>query len=166
MIMSWCCLNQKNVPRKVIGLTRGKNFKVAQAWIIKKLIEEFEKTEACVFSVPLELAPSSSLRNLWLCWRRRSAGGRLYRSSCILLAKLLQRSGTNKTLSRLFKALPGGGETGVRSRCSRAHFVVPWGIAGVRLQARCGIQRHYVTSSQKTVDGVTSESSLWMLNQL
>lgn len=29
-----------------------------------------------------------------------------------LLARLFQRSVTNKTLSRLFKALPGGGDVG------------------------------------------------------
>lgn len=68
--------------------------------------------------------------------RRWRGGSRLYRGSRIYWPSFSTSLLPIKTLSRLFKALPGGAETAfegnrVRSMCSCAHFVVHWGIASV-----------------------------------
>lgn len=153
--MSQCCFNQKYVLNKGIGLTRtrGKYFKVALVFIIKKLINwEVWKDESLhVFRYSQVSSLICTEEFVILLWGRRSRESLVLKLTH-LLAKLFQNSVTNKTLSRLFKALPGGGETGFegrgrRNRCSCAHFVVPQRIVSVRLQARCGIQWHYVTSS-------------------
>lgn len=85
-------------------------------------MEKLEKMKACMFSVPLWLHVCKGIRGCDVEAERSE--------SCIYW--LFQLSVTNKILSQLFKAHPGGGGgdlmvMGERNRCSSTHFVVPRG---------------------------------------
>lgn len=142
-----------------------KYFMVAQTFIIKKLIiSSLKRWKLCFLFLTSQLT-SFALRNLWFCCGGRGAGD-TYTETHIFNGQVVQRSGTNKTLSRLFKALPGGGEVvflgegewvGVlcplccpQENCQYASSGQMWNPMKL-----CNFLTHFV---QKIVDGVTSES--------
>lgn len=94
---------------------KGEYFKIALALVIKNLIEKMKALHVFCPSQGSNLIFMEEFFFRFLL--RRWRGGSWLPTH--LLPKLFQHSVTNKTLSRLFKALPGGSETRIEERGGR-----------------------------------------------